>query len=112
MQNAAADFLVVSATRLVPTNNKCSIELIVRPLIPYNVTNLRVSDYDQQIIDFLMNDETFKDLVIDDEKHQDNIQSGKFMPKGVKTLEGLFYLNNKFRIPTNAKKKVHLCSMN
>ena len=28
LQNVAADFLVVYAARLVPTNNKCSIELI------------------------------------------------------------------------------------
>ena len=41
--------------------------------------------------------------MIDDEEHQANIQSGNFMPKGVKTLEGLFDLNNKFRVPTNVK---------
>ena len=102
-QNAAANFLVVSIARLVPTNNKCSIELIFRPSILNNVTNLRVFDDDQHIIDFLKNDETFKDSVIDDEDHQANIQSGNFMPKGVTTLEGLFDLNNKFRRPTNAK---------
>ena len=65
-----------------------------------NVTNLRVFDDDQQIIDFLTNDENFKDSVIDNEQHQDNLQSGNFMPKGVRTLEGMFDLDNKFRRPT------------
>ena len=46
LQNAVDDFLVVSAARLVPTNNKCSIELIFRPLILDNVTKLRVFDDD------------------------------------------------------------------
>ena len=62
-----------------------------------NVTNLRVFDDDQQIIDFLTNDENFKDSVIENEEHQDNLQSGNFMPKGVRTLEGMFDLNKKFR---------------
>ena len=103
LQNAASDLLATFATRLVPTNNKCSIELIFRPSIPHNVTNLRVFDDDQQILEFLTNDENFKDSVIDDEEHQANIQSRNFMPKGVTTLEGLFDLNNKFRRPTNVK---------
>ena len=52
LQNVAADFLVVFVARIVPTNNKCSIELIFRPSIPDNVTNLRVFDDDQKIIGF------------------------------------------------------------
>ena len=64
---------------------------------------LRVFDDDQQIIDFLTNDETFKDSMIDDEEHQPNIQSGNFIPKGVRTLEGMFDLNRKFRKHSNAK---------
>ena len=62
-----------------------------------------VFDDDQQIIDFLTIDETFKDSVIDDEEHQANLQSGNFMPKGVMTLEGMFDLNNKLRKPANVK---------
>ena len=46
---------------------------------------------------------TFKDSLTDDEEHQANIQSGNFMPKGVRTLEGMFDLNNKFRKPANVK---------
>ena len=108
LQNVAADFLVVYAARLVPTNNKCSIELIFRPSIPDNVTNLRVFDDNEQFINFLTNDETFKDSVIDDEEHQENLQNGEmtkgnFMPKGVRTLEGMFDLHKKFRNTTSVK---------
>ena len=109
LQNATADLLATSTTRLVPINNKCSIELIFMPSIPDNVTNLRVFDDDQQILEFLTNDETLKDSVIDDEEHQSNIQSGNFIPKWVRTLEGMFDLNNKFRGPTNVK--MHSSSM-
>ena len=103
MQNVATNFLSVSTARIVPINNKCSVELIFRPLMPENVTNLRVFNDAQKIIYFLTNDETFKFSVINDEEHEANLQSGNFMPKGVKTLEGLFDLNKKFRKPANVK---------
>ena len=47
LKNAATDLLATFVARLVPTNNKCSIELIFRSSIPKNVTNLRVFDDDQ-----------------------------------------------------------------
>ena len=60
-----------------------------------NITNLRVFDDDEQIADFLKNEEIFKDFVIDDEEHQANLQKkevtkGNFMSKGVRSLEGMF----------------------
>ena len=69
---------------------------------------MRVFDDDEQIIDFLANDETFKDSVIDDEEHQENLQNeevtkGNFMTKGVRSLEGMFDLHNKFIKPANFK---------
>ena len=70
--NAATDLLATSAGRLVPTNNRCSIELLFRPSIPNNITNLRVFNDEQQILECLMNDETFKGAMIDDEEHQAN----------------------------------------
>ena len=112
IQNVATNFLVVATARLVPTNNKFSIELIFKPSIPDNVTNLRVFDDDQQIKYFFKNDDTFKDSIIDYEEHQSNLQKENFMPKGVRTVEGMFDLNKKFRRPSNIKKVVHLCSMN
>ena len=67
LQNATTDLLATSAAILVPTNNKCSIELIFRPSLLENVTNFKVFDDDQKILEFLTNDDTFKDSVIDDE---------------------------------------------
>ena len=69
-----------------------------------NVTNLRVFNDYHHILEFLTNDDTFKDSVTDDEEHQANLQNGNFIPKGVRTLEGMFDLNNKFRKLTNVKK--------
>ena len=61
-----------------------------------------------KFINFLTNDGVFKESVIDDEEHQEDLQNGEltkgnFMPKGVRTLEGMFYLHNKFRKPANVK---------
>ena len=73
MKNAAADLLATSTARLVPTNNRCKIELICRPVVPENIINLRVFDDDPQILDFLTNDENFKGSIIDDEEHQSDL---------------------------------------
>ena len=40
LKNAVADLLATSVARLVPMNNKCSIELIFRPSVPNMITNL------------------------------------------------------------------------
>ena len=68
-KNAATDLLATSAARLVFTNNRCSIEFLFRPSIPDNITILMVFDDDQRILECLMNDETFKGAIIDDEEH-------------------------------------------
>ena len=52
--------------------------------------------------------ENFKGAVIDEEEHQANLRSGNFIPR-VRTLEGMFDLNNKFIRPTNVK--THSSSM-
>ena len=51
----------------------------------------------------MTNDKAFKVSAIDDEEHQVDLQDGEvtkgnFMPKGVRTLEGMFDLHNKFRL--------------
>ena len=66
LQNDAINLLATSASRLVPTNNKCSIELIFRPSVTDNVTNLWVFNDDEQIINFFTNEESFKELIIDE----------------------------------------------
>ena len=67
------------------------------------ITNLRVFDDDQQILEWLTNDETFKGAIIDDEEHQAELKFDNFIPKGVRTLERMFDLNDKFRRPVNVK---------
>ena len=69
---------------------------------------MRVFDDDEQIIHFLTNDEVFKESAIDDEEHQEDLQNGQvtkgnFMPKGMRTLEGMFDMHNKFIKPGNIK---------
>ena len=56
-----------------------------------------------------MNDDTFKGAIIDDEEHQEDLHNGNFIPKGVKTLEQMFDLDNKFRKPANVK--IHISSL-
>ena len=51
------------------------------------ITNLRVFDDDQQIIECLTNDKVFKGAIIDDEEHQAELKHDNFIPKGVRTLE-------------------------
>ena len=60
-------------------------------------------DDDRQIIECLTNDETFKGAIIDDEEHQAELKFDNFIPKGVRTLERMFDLNEKFRRPANVK---------
>ena len=50
-----------------------------------------------------MNDEAFKGAIIDDEEHQAELKFDKFIPKGVRTLEWMFDLDNKFRRLANVK---------
>ena len=87
LKNVAVDLLATSAARLVPSNNRCSVELLFRPSVPDMITNLRVFDDDQQIIECLTNDETFKGEIIDDEEHQAEFKFDNFIPKGFRTLE-------------------------
>ena len=108
LQNVAPELLATSTSRLVLTNNKCSIELIFRPSVPDNITNMRVFDDDEQIINFLTNEDAFKESIIDEKEHQSDLQNedivkGNSMPKGVRTLEGMFDLQSKFRKPANVK---------
>ena len=41
-----------------------SIEILYRPWIPYNIVNWRIFDDDQQLINFLHLEDTFKDSII------------------------------------------------
>ena len=60
-------------------------------------------DDDQQIIECLTNDEVFKGAIVDDEEHQAKLRFDNFIPKGVRTLEWMFDLNENFRRLENVK---------
>jgi hypothetical protein len=86
--------------------------MMFRPSILDNITNWRVFDSDAQIINFLTSSDTFQDAVIDDETHQQELQTYQeeankvktnCVPKNVLTLEKLFDLQSKFRRPSNPK---------
>ena len=65
------------ASKLIPLKNLSldffSVELIFRPSIPDNIFNWRVFDNDVQVLNFLMNEDTFKDSAIDEVTHDENL---------------------------------------
>jgi ribonuclease HI len=74
IENCDVDMLENVASNLILsddfTHDIFFVELIYRPSIPSNITNWRIFDDDQQIIDYLHLEYTFRGLVIDDEQHE------------------------------------------
>ena len=114
--NSEEDMLANAASNLCPSNDFChdkfSIELIYRSPIPDNIMNWRVFEDDEQIINFLHLEDTFKGSVIDDEQHEDLLQDlvskdkleySDGMPKNIIRLEKLFDHQDKFKRPTSKK---------
>ena len=93
--------------------------MIFRPSIPDNIFNWRVFDNDVQVLNFLMNADTFKDSAIDEVTHDENLrdfsvinyfcsvekafEQVKLVPNSVLRLEKLFDLQDKFRSFPNCK---------
>ena len=73
-KNSDADMLENVTSNFSPsddiTYDRFSVELIYRSSIPDIITNWRIFNDDQKIIAFLHLEDTFKRLVIDDEKHE------------------------------------------
>jgi hypothetical protein len=61
------------ASKLIPSeefsHDRFSIELLFRPYVPDNITNWRVFNDDDHIISFLTQEDTYKDLIIDENQH-------------------------------------------
>jgi hypothetical protein len=109
------------ASRLIPLDglmpDTFSVELLYMPSIPDNITNWRVFDDDQQLINFLHLKDTFKDSIIDEGQHdqmvnpdtidptQSNNPSGSTngIPRNVVRLEKLYDLQDKFKKFINCK---------
>jgi ribonuclease HI len=77
LSNLEVDLLANVASKLLPAEglspNTFSIEILFRPSIPDNITNWRVFDDDQQIINFLHMEDTFQGAVIDEGTHDENL---------------------------------------
>ena len=69
MHNAAADALGNAAARFTPLRDGFSIEIVYKPSVPDNITNLHIFDDDPQILEFMLNTEVFKDVVIEEVDH-------------------------------------------
>jgi len=71
--NAGADLLANVASKLLPSEDynpdRFSVELIFRPSIPDNVTNWRVFNHDEDILNFLTSDKSYDDQIIDESDH-------------------------------------------
>ena len=69
--NSEVDLLANAASNICPSNDfshdKFSVELIYMPSILDNITNWRMFEDDEQIINFLHSEDTFKGSIIDDE---------------------------------------------
>ena len=81
------------------SHDNFSIELIYRSSIPDNITNWRVFEDNEQIINFIHSEDTFKGSFIDDEQHKALLQASTSkekpehrnrMPKNIVKMEKLF----------------------
>ena len=65
------------ASRLIPSEEILAdaflVELLFRPSKPDNIINWRVFDDDQQLIAFITMKDTFKDAVIDERTHDEDL---------------------------------------
>jgi hypothetical protein len=124
-KNTLVDSLATTASRLSSLEDyeasQFIVELLYKPSVPNNISNWKVFEGDEQIINFLTNQDNFKDLSIDDEIFQDQLietnphvqkpetdQStnklrSHMIPKGVSNLENLFDLRERFKGSMNTK---------
>jgi hypothetical protein len=121
--NYDVDLLANVASKLIPSEgimpDTFSMELLYNTSIPDNITNWRVFDDDQQIISFLHLEDNFKDSVIDEGQHDQDMNYDSpdstsqtmgskvtpinNIPKNVVRLEKLYDLQDKFKKVTNCK---------
>ena len=102
MHNAAADTLANTTARFTSLIDGFSIEIVYKPSVPNNVTNLHVFNDDQKVLDFLLNADVFKYAAIEEEDHDQALQKEQGdrkenpIPKWIMSLEKLFELQNSF----------------
>jgi hypothetical protein len=123
--NTLVDSLATVALRLSPLEyyeaSRFTMELLYKPSVPNNISNWKVFEGDEQIIDFLTNQENFKYLAIDDEVFRDQLAEIDFheqrgeanhssnkprfhmILRGVSNLEKPFDQRERFKGSTNTK---------
>jgi len=69
-KNILVDSLATTASRLSPLEDyetsHFTMELLYKPSVPNNISNWKVFEGDEHIINFLTKQDNFKDLAIDD----------------------------------------------
>jgi hypothetical protein len=78
--NNSEEYLLANVTsKLLPAEslspNAFSIELLFRSSIPDNITNWRIFNDDQKIINFLHMEDTFQGAIIDEGTHDENLRN-------------------------------------
>jgi hypothetical protein len=75
MQNNLVDTLATATSILSPLEyyeaTRFVVEDLYKPWVPNNISNWKVFEGDEYIVDFLTNQENFRDLAIDDEIFQE-----------------------------------------
>lgn len=100
MHTRSPDALENAATRLSPLKDNFFVEIIYKPSIDDNITNLCVFDDDQKIMCFMLNVDVFKDTSIDEDEHkkefqdEDSARKRNLVLKGLVLLENLYDLQN------------------
>jgi ribonuclease HI len=119
-KNTLVDSMSTASSRLSSLEDyeasQFTVELLYKPSVPNNISNWKVFEGDEQIINFLTNRDNFKDLAIDDEVFQEQLAEtdpridqlndkprSHMIPKGVANLENLFDPRERFKGSKNAK---------
>eukprot|EP00253_Pinus_taeda_P012195 PITA_12195 len=84
-QNSAADLLANVASKLLPSEDysldRFSVELLFRPSINDNVTNWRVFNHDDDILQFLTSEKSYDNQIIEEDEHDTQMQMFDFAIK-------------------------------
>jgi hypothetical protein len=122
-KNTLANSLATAASRLSPLEDYEAswfiVELLYKPSVLNNISNWKVFEGDEQIINVLTNQDNFKYLAIDDELFQEQLAEtdphtnqptrkprSHTIPKGVANLENLFDLREIFKGSMNTKTRI------
>jgi hypothetical protein len=119
-KNILVDSLATATSRMSPLEyyeaSRFTVELIYKPSMPKNISNWKVFEGDEHIINFLTNQDNFKDLAIDDEVFQEQSTGTNYwigqpidkskshtISKGIANLKKKIDRKERFKGPKNAK---------